>query len=233
MSESDDWDCDEVVVPEISRKSSGLWNDEDVADDAVEAAPAKQDMPPPAKKKTLTQKLAERKQEEELRKMEKVQLNEESAVDRKMRLHRAELESDLEAARTMFGDSIEPKIEKPLSIEAPLEFKVPSSKAEFDEYLQIVIKKFEPLEVTFFQLQVSANYPAFVEGLMREIVISLSLEDTRKISSSLTAIINEKQKATKDSKKKKSAKVKAAPIGKGFDTTNYQDAGYDEYDDFM
>ena len=44
-------------------------------------------------------------------------------------------------------------------------------------------------------------------------------------------MINEKQKASKDSKKKKSTK-KMVTISKGLDTTNYDDV-YDEFDDFM
>jgi translation initiation factor 3 subunit J len=79
--------------------------------------------------------------------------------------------------------------------------------------------------------QSSIHYASFVEGLVREMVVSLSVDDTRKLSSSLTAMLSEKQKASKVSKKK-SKKTTANVVTKGVDTTNYDDH-YDDFDNFM
>jgi translation initiation factor 3 subunit J len=64
-------------------------------------------------------------------------------------------------------------------------------------------------------------------------VVSLSLEDTRKISSTLTAMINEKQKAQKSGGKKKKGKISLQATPRGdLDMTNYEKT-YDDFDDFM
>jgi translation initiation factor 3 subunit J len=66
--------------------------------------------------------------------------------------------------------------------------------------------------------------------------VALSLDDTRKISSSLTAMVNEKQKAMKESQgkgKKKASAKKSVAVSRGLDMTNYDDEPYDEFADFM
>jgi translation initiation factor 3 subunit J len=83
-----------------------------------------------------------------------------------------------------------------------------------------------------------------VDSLVRNSVASFTLEETRKLSSSMNAIINEKTKALKDlntkgSKKKKGKSTGAGGasivMGKGLgladDTTNYDN--YDDFDGFM
>lgn len=76
----------------------------------------------------------------------------------------------------------------------------------------------------------------FVESLLREMVVSLSVDDTRKISSALTAMLSEKQKANKATGKKKiNKKVTATVMARGVDTTDYGTGNHydDEFDDFM
>lgn len=89
------------------------------------------------------------------------------------------------------------------------------------------------LSKKFATFESHPSYSYFVESLVRDMVVSLSLEDTRKLSSTLTAMINEKQKAQKTTGKKKKVKVslQAAPRG-DLDMTNYEKT-YDEFDDFM
>ena len=65
-------------------------------------------------------------------------------------------------------------------------------------------------------------------------IVPLQVDDIRKLSTTITAMMNEKQKQQKDAgKKKKNTKktLKTMP-GNGVDTTNYDDV-YDEFDDFM
>ena len=95
--------------------------------------------------------------------------------------------------------------------------------AEFDYLKDLILKKFSGLH--------GPLYIDFIENLIRDLSLDLSLDDTRRIVSTLNAMINEKQKAQKDSKKKKSSK-KMPTLVKGLDTTNYDDV-YDEFDDFM
>jgi translation initiation factor 3 subunit J len=91
----------------------------------------------------------------------------------------------------------------------------PSSRAEFDEYCNLLAKKISTFET-------NPSYAYFVENLVRELIVPLSLDDTRKVSSTLTAMINEKQKAQKSGNKKKKGKVslQANPRGE-LDISNY------------
>jgi translation initiation factor 3 subunit J len=82
-------------------------------------------------------------------------------------------------------------------------------------------------------MQSQAQYPYFVETLTRELCSSMSLDDTRKISTVISAQINEKQKAFSN-KKKKGGAVKKAQLAKAstVETENYE-IYEGEYDDFM
>lgn len=104
----------------------------------------------------------------------------------------------------------------------------PNTKEEFDAFKDILTSRLSKLED-------KAQFPAFVEGLIRDLIVPLQLDDVRKISSTVTAMVNEKQKAQKDTgKKKKSAKasIKTVSRGGGVDTTDYGDV-YDEFADFI
>lgn len=131
--------------------------------------------------------------------------------------------ADLANAVDLFGvGSNEPPVI--VTTESPLEAS-PSSRPEFDEYLKHLSAKISTFEG-------SAHYSYFVESLVRCAVASMSLDDTRKVSSSLTAMISEKQKAQSNSKKKK--KGVSLKMAKGGDSTyGGEDLYSGQYDDFM
>lgn len=95
----------------------------------------------------------------------------------------------------------------------------PSNRQELLDYAEMLKKK-----TTEFESQVS--YPVFAEAVVRNLVASLNVDDTRKISSCLTAIVNEKQKQLKElqgkGKKKASAK-KGINVQRGGEFENYAD----------
>ncbi|KAI8930228.1 translation initiation factor eIF3 subunit-domain-containing protein [Entophlyctis helioformis] len=239
----------EVVLPtaKAAAATPASWDDEDAedgdvkdswdaSDDDEEKKPAPKSpasttssvVVPPKKKKTLAQKLAEKKEEEERRKQElaeraakaKEEADQdagESAADRKARLARSVMESDLENAKALLGDLAAVGGIPPA--QGAIESLHPKSRGDFDDFVKVVMKKFSTFESM-------PQYSYFVEALMRDMVVSLNVDDTRRISSSLTAMINEKQRVLKEQqakgKKKAAAKValKAAPSGDR-DTTNY------------
>ncbi|KAJ3117523.1 hypothetical protein HDU96_006452 [Phlyctochytrium bullatum] len=85
-------------------------------------------------------------------------------------------------------------------------------------------------------LEGSANYAYFVETLARDLCVSLSVDDVKRVSSTLTALANEKLKASKATTGKKKAPVKKATLKtgpSGADITNYDDVYDDDFDDFM
>ncbi|TPX71054.1 hypothetical protein SpCBS45565_g01299 [Spizellomyces sp. 'palustris'] len=243
-----DWDEEdqEFAIPSIPVLNKGAWDDEDADDDEVKASwedsdedePKKEESKPVVaapvkKKKTIAQKLAERKAEEERKKAELAtkraennaeQDNEETPEERKARLQRAVLDSDLENAKDLFGGISAPTEETSTS---KIETMNPNSQAEFDDYEKACMEKFSAFDK-------KTHYSYFVESLIRDLLVPLNVDDTRRISSSITAMINEKQKAQKEIGKKKKGKkatLKTTPSG-DMDTTNYDDV-YDEFEDFM
>ncbi|KAJ3291009.1 Eukaryotic translation initiation factor 3 subunit J [Borealophlyctis nickersoniae] len=244
-----DWDDEdiEVKVPVIPIIKKGDWDDEDAEDEDVKAAwddddeeeekPAPKTSstpttpPTPAKKKQNIKKtIAAKKEEEERKKRELAakraedEFADETPEERKLRLQKQVMEADFEHTKDLFGG-----ISSASANEAPASSKMesmnPDTKADFDEYVKVVMEKFSTFEK-------SSSYSYFVETLLRDLLVPLNVDDTRRISSSLTAMLNEKQKASKDAKKKKGGKGALKTGPKGVDTTNYDDV-YDEFEDFM
>lgn len=89
----------------------------------------------------------------------------------------------------------------------------------------------------------SPHYYLFAEDLFRELASGLSSEDTRKLSTMLLAMSNEKVKREKDGKKgKKKGKNQLKQVGNaiseygngyGDDEVDYNDPVADEFDDFI
>nr|KAJ3403927.1 Eukaryotic translation initiation factor 3 subunit J [Polyrhizophydium stewartii] len=136
------------------------------------------------------------------------------------------MESDFENAKALFGDlAVSGGIPKP---EGAIELQEPKSRGEFDDFVKLVMKKFSTFEKM-------PQYTYFVESLVRELALPLSVDDTRKVTTSLNAMINEKQKALKDNKGKKKGAAKQSlktEPSDSRDTTNYDDYN-DDFDDFM
>ncbi|KAI9017195.1 eukaryotic translation initiation factor 3 subunit J [Gaertneriomyces semiglobifer] len=243
---SDDWDAEDIEIPTIPPLNQGSWDDEDAEDDmnvkaswddedeSEEEKPkeqAKTTSAAPKKKKTLKEKIAEKQEAEERRKAElaakaqaKAEEPDETPEERKARLQKAVLESDMQNTRDLFSGLAVTSTDETSKIET----MVPESRVEFDEYVKLLGDKLH----TF---QDSTHYTYFVENLLRSLMVPLSVDDSRKISSVVTAMVSEKQKAQKDASKKKKPKkasLKTGPSG-AYDTANYDDVVYDEYDDFM
>ncbi|KAH6567486.1 hypothetical protein BASA60_009016 [Batrachochytrium salamandrivorans] len=243
---ADNWDDEDsdVVQPTVATIAvTSKWDGEDAEDDIKDSWDASDDdEKPPAKsvtqKKALSQKIAERQEEEERKKRELAKKLEaevsqdggsnETLDQRKERLARSVRESDLENARALLGD-LEISGGIP-SLEGSIESLDPTSRGEFDDFVKVVMKKFSTFEKR-------AQYIYFVESLLRELVIPTSVDDTRHISSSLTAMINEKQRMLKESQNKGKKKAPKNMLKGGStnsrDTTNYEAEVYDDFDDFM
>jgi translation initiation factor 3 subunit J len=189
------------------------WDNEDGSDapDDWEASSSEDEKKPVAKPMPPSKKKApmEKEKEEE-------EVNE-TPAQLKTRL-RAEVEkSDLEAASTLFGGIPG----KPM----------PRTR---DEFLALGLSLSQQLT----QHSTSPHFASVVDLMLRESVANLSVDETRKLSSTLTALLSEKQKAAKSAtkgSKKKSTKITPV-VGRGVDTTNYDEGrNYDDddLDDFM
>ncbi|XP_075714494.1 eukaryotic translation initiation factor 3 subunit J isoform X2 [Rhinoderma darwinii] len=206
------------------------WDDEEEAENKQE--PQKTEQKIPEKKKLLEkikekEKLSKKKQEEVKKKLEEpeepVVLSPEDQLAEKLRLIQLQEDADLELAKEAFG------VVSVTGIDA----MNPSSREDFTEFGKLLKEKIT-------QYEKSLHYPSFLETLMREICISLELDDLRKISNSLTVLCSEKLKQEKQNKAKK--KKKGVVPGGGLkanmknDLADYGgvDEGYGrEFEDFM
>ncbi|XP_067601670.1 eukaryotic translation initiation factor 3 subunit J isoform X2 [Pseudorca crassidens] len=109
----------------------------------------------------------------------------------------------------------------------------PSSRDDFTEFGKLLKDKITQYEKSLY-------YASFLEALVRDVCISLEIDDLKKITNSLTVLCSEKQKQEKQSKAKK--KKKGVVPGGGLKATMKDDladyGGYDggyvqDFEDFM
>nr|KAF6484169.1 eukaryotic translation initiation factor 3 subunit J [Rousettus aegyptiacus] len=153
----------------------------------------------------------------------KVLTPEEQLAD-KLRLKKLQEESDLELAKETFGVT---------NTVYGIDAMNPSSRDDFTEFGKLLKDKITQYEKSLY-------YASFLEALVRDVCISLEIDDLKKITNSLTVLCSEKQKQEKQSKAKK--KKKGVVPGGGLKATMKDDladyGGYDggyvqDYEDFM
>ncbi|KAG8145261.1 hypothetical protein E2320_013620 [Naja naja] len=141
----------------------------------------------------------------------------------KLRLQKLQEEADLELAKETFG----------VNNICGIDTMNPSSKDDFTEFGKLLKEKITQYEKSLY-------YAGFLETLVRDICISLEVDDLKKITNSLTVLCSEKQKQEKQNKAKK--KKKGVVPGGGLKATMKDDledyGGYDggyvqDFEDFM
>ncbi|ROJ33210.1 Eukaryotic translation initiation factor 3 subunit J-B [Anabarilius grahami] len=265
MADSDGWDADNFEASEPIITAPGLldkwegedeeedvkdnWDDEeeDEKEEEKKAEQIKAEVKPPEKKK-LSDKIKEKeikekkKQEELKKKIEESEISEslspEELLAEKLRVKKLQEEADLELAREAFG--VDPAAANASTTvittnnASGIEAMCPSSKDDFVAFEKLLKDKIT-------QFEKSVHYSSFLESLFRELCISLEVDDLKKISTSLSVLLIEKQKQEKEKKANKKKKKGVLPGG-GLkaklkdDIADYGefDGGYgNDYDDFM
>ncbi|KAG6529993.1 hypothetical protein ZIOFF_012210 [Zingiber officinale] len=139
-------------------------------------------------------------------------------VAEKLRQQRLVEEADYKSTAELFAKKGD---------ERSLDNFIPKSENDFLEYAELLSHKIRPYEKSF-------HYLGLLKDVIRLSMTSLKAADAKEISSSITAIANEKLKAEKEAnagKKKQGAKKKQLHIGRAeddYDTTG----GYDNADDY-
>nr|XP_009506257.1 PREDICTED: eukaryotic translation initiation factor 3 subunit J [Phalacrocorax carbo] len=206
------------------------WDDEE-EEEEVKETEIKQE-PKVSEKKKIAEKIKEKeklqkKKQEELKKRleapeEHKELTPEEQLADKLRLKKLQEESDLELAKETFG------VNNTCGIDA----MNPSSKDDFTEFGKLLKEKIT-------QYEKSLHYASFLEALVRDVCISLEVDDLKKITNTLTVLCSEKQKQEKNKAKKKK---KGVVPGGGLKATMKDDladyGGYDgeyvqDFEDFM
>jgi len=116
----------------------------------------------------------------------------------------------------------------------PLETLKPKTKEDFDKFQQRLVDLIQAH-------QKQGLYVAFIESLTRELCVPFRDVDLRKVSSTLTALANEKQKQQREAAKPKKKAVKpslAKEVAKTSskvvdDYAGTYDDDFDDIDDFM
>uniref|UniRef100_A0A8C6Z9Z7 Eukaryotic translation initiation factor 3 subunit J n=1 Tax=Nothoprocta perdicaria TaxID=30464 RepID=A0A8C6Z9Z7_NOTPE len=231
-----DADSFEVVEPVAKRLVPGVagdrWAGEDEEDDVKCFIVPCLTETKVSEKKKIAEKIKEKekqqkKKQEELKKRleapeEHKELTPEEQVEEKLRLKKLQEESDLELAKETFG----------VNNTCGLDAMNPSSKDDFTEFGKLLKEKIT-------QYEKSLHYASFLEALVRDVCISLEIDDLKKITNTLTVLCSEKQKQEKSKAKKKK---KGVVPGGGLKATMKDDladyGGYDgeyvqEFEDFM
>ncbi|XP_024604427.1 eukaryotic translation initiation factor 3 subunit J [Neophocaena asiaeorientalis asiaeorientalis] len=262
--DSDSWDADTFSVEDPVRKVGGggtaggdRWEGEDEDEDvkvATEVSSTEWDLIPeliertnfgvegPSSQTYILYFSTQLEEPEE----PKVLTPDEQLAD-KLRLKKLQEEADLELAKETFGvnntvygiDAMNPSSRDDFT-----EFGVnntvygidamnPSSRDDFTEFGKLLKDKITQYEKSLY-------YASFLEALVRDVCISLEIDDLKKITNSLTVLCSEKQKQEKQSKAKK--KKKGVVPGGGLKATMKDDladyGGYDggyvqDFEDFM
>ncbi|KAM4036450.1 eukaryotic translation initiation factor 3 subunit J [Anomaloglossus baeobatrachus] len=249
MAETDSWEADDFEPEEPVLQGGPLagkdrwegedeeeevkdnWDDEEEAENKQEPEKTAEQKVP--EKKKLQEKIKEKekisknKQEEMKKRLEEteepVNLSPEEQMAEKLRVLKLQEDADLELAKEAFG----------VSSITGIDAMNPSSRDDFTEFGKLLKEKITQYEKSLY-------YPPFLETLVREICISLELDDLKKISNSLTVLCSEKQKQEKQNKAKK--KKKGVVPGGGLkanmknDLADYGGADDEygrEFEDFM
>ncbi|XP_041031037.1 eukaryotic translation initiation factor 3 subunit J-like isoform X2 [Carcharodon carcharias] len=244
MAESDGWDDDfqtQAVAagskPVIVDRWEGEDEEEDVKDnwdddEEEKKPPVKPVEAKPSDKKKLSDRIKEKEErEKQLKKRkqevlknsdkaESVELSPEEQLAEKLRLAKLQEQADLEVAKDTFGMNN--------VMQLGIDSMCPSTKEDFTEFGKLLKEKIT-------QYEKSVYYVDFLETLLRDISISLEVDDLKKLNNSLTSLCSEKLKQEKQSKGKK--KKKAPVLAGGFKANlkdDLDDYGYtQDYDDFM
>lgn len=232
------WDADnfEPKLP-TTLTSSNKWEGEDEEDDVKESwedeeeekkDEEKKELPVSVpKKKRIQDKIAERERAEREKVEQSLPKDDELTPEQKLaeKLQRQKLqeESDLRLAMETFGIA---------EGGGKLDSFVPTSKAEFTEFADLLSKK-----VCFFKAK--EEFPMFVEDLFRNIMVQMNSADIKRIKLTVDNMYIEKQKVEKNDKSKKATKGKGKAKlkleGENAHLNQYDSYGNydDDFDDFM
>lgn len=231
------WDA-ETIEPEAAAKKADEadnWDDEDIDDDTEdtledEGAEFQSEELKKAEtiqsEKTKPSDAIKEKEQEELKK--RLEEHEEGSEEGSEAGGQQEEAPDVSRANEATGDTGVP------GDASGIDASTPSSKDDFGEFEKLLKHKLCPLEN-------SAHYPGFLESLFQDLCISLEIEDLKKINSSVSVLLSEKQKQEKQLNKGKKKKKGTVIVG-GLkakmkdDLADYGqfEGGYtQDYEDFM
>ncbi|KAJ0234473.1 Eukaryotic translation initiation factor 3 30 kDa subunit [Hirschfeldia incana] len=223
----DDWEAEDFqpLPAKVVLKSN--WDDEDVDENDIKDSWEEEDEPVPVPApvvKPATEKAPKKAAAKGVEKKAKTveASSKEEPLDplaEKLRMQRLVEEADYQATAELFGAKTEEK---------SVDIFIPKSESDFLEYAEMISRKLLPYEKSF-------HYIGLLKAVMRLSVANMKAADVKDVTSSVTAIANEKLKAEKEAAagKKKSGKKKQLHVDKPDDDLVSGPYGAMDDDDFM
>ncbi|KAL3820584.1 hypothetical protein ACJIZ3_006489 [Penstemon smallii] len=216
----EDWEDEHI--PDLKKEPlKGNWDDEDLddvkeswEDDDDEPAPAPKAEPPPEK---APKKVPAKSVEKKGKAVEAAKEAPLDPIEEKLRQQRLVEEADYKSTAELFANKGDEKT---------LDNFIPKTESDFAEYAELIAHKLRPYEKSY-------HYIGLLKSVMRLSLSSLKGADAKEVTSSVTAIANEKIKAEKEAnagKKKTGGKKKQLHIGKPDDDVAVDT--YNDYDDY-
>ncbi|XP_047536345.1 eukaryotic translation initiation factor 3 subunit J [Vanessa atalanta] len=234
------WDADNFEPKLPTTLTSNKWEGEDEEETVKESWEDEEEEkkdeekkevapPPPKPKKKILDKIAEkerleREKAERLAAEKDEELTPEQKLAEKLRQQKLQEESDLRLALETFGVTE--------GSTGKLDNFHPTNKDEFTEFGDLLCKK-----INFYKAK--DEFPAFVDDLVKNIVVQMPSADIKRIKMTVDNLYIEKQKAEKNEKSKKpnkgKGKAKLKVEGDNAHLNQYDAYGnFDaDYDDFM
>lgn len=218
----EDWE-DEQVPPLVAKdQPKSKWDDEDVDEDDVKESWEDEDEPDPAPvvkppPEMAPKKPAVKSTEKKGNTADVVKDQPLDPLAEKLRQQRLVEEADFRSTAELFAKKDDEKL---------LDSFIPKSESDFSEYAELISHKLRPFEKSY-------HYIHLLKTVMRLSMTSMKAADAKEVSTSVSAIANEKIKAEKEAntgKKKTGGKKKQLHVGKPGDDL----AGdtYDALDDY-
>jgi translation initiation factor 3 subunit J len=234
-------------VPVAAARGNFDDEEEDGILDSWEAAGESEDeeakLSGPTRKRVPVQvRVSEReRKEQEERERAALAAAEETEEAKRERLRKAEQDSDLNHAATLFGEidihprakaaspRPEPVAAGPAKLSDLAIFK-PNTKQEYDSLRKTLV----PIITDLHESAGSIQFAAFITDFVRDVCKPLTSDQARKVTSTLNALTNDKQReerANRGKKPKPTVKQATLKNDSSKDITNYDQ--FDDEDDFM
>ncbi|KAK7864705.1 hypothetical protein R5R35_010959 [Gryllus longicercus] len=235
----EEWDAEGKELPTPAAVGANKWEGEDEEEEVKESwedeeeEEEKKDVekqePPKATqlkkpKKIRAEKIEEkeRKLQEELERKAKLreQMTPAELQAEKLRQQQLQEEADLRVAMETFGTAE--------SSGTGIDAMNPTTEEEFEELQKALSKK-----INLYNK--STHFPLFAEELIRNICVSLTSNDLKKLKTTVENMFLEKSKLEKGDKAKKNkgkGKVKLRVEGENVTSATLVNDYYNEYDDF-
>ncbi|THD23838.1 Eukaryotic translation initiation factor 3 subunit J [Fasciola hepatica] len=220
------WD-DEKTADIVAQKLTSCWDDVD-ADAVPDSWDAEETKPTHPKttqasapsKPSLSERIKQRDEQRRKEREERLKREEEARTAESM----SELQREKLAEEAELGLLKDTFASVQVDAKNSIDQSDPRTKEDFNELNTLLKEKLVKLEK-------SPHYSAFAEQLVRDAIIEMDVESLKSLSTTIIALVSEKQKLIKGKTKKK-GKGKLL-VERDNDYAFEEDAPPDDYDDFM